>query len=136
MSPFRTTAIMLCALGATLLSAYLSTSGASEVETALRGLRPASAVASCRVVGGTCTTQQEWPWQTALFLRKSNATNVFTCGGSLIAPNWVLSAAHCFGQETSSNSADWTVVDDVTTFTPLKLPPGATVRKVKRILVH
>lgn len=39
--------------------------------------------------GAECEPHSQ-PWQVALFERGR-----FNCGGSLIAPNWVLSAAHC-----------------------------------------
>ena len=32
-----------------------------------------------------------WPWQVALVLK-----NKQMCGGSLILPEWVVSASHCF----------------------------------------
>lgn len=50
-----------------------------------------------RIVGGNPTTIEEWPWQTAIV--SEGAGSGFDrqfCGGSLVAPNVVLSAAHCF----------------------------------------
>ncbi len=50
-----------------------------------------------RIVGGTIADTNEYPWQVALV--NSGSTNPRAgqfCGGSLIAPGWVLSAAHCF----------------------------------------
>nr|XP_006816688.1 PREDICTED: plasminogen-like [Saccoglossus kowalevskii] len=43
------------------------------------------------VVGGNETRPGNWPWQVALI----DSYGIFYCGGTLISPNWVLTAAHC-----------------------------------------
>ncbi|KAM8927923.1 chymotrypsin-like elastase family member 3B [Pelodytes ibericus] len=47
-----------------------------------------------RVVNGENAAPHSWPWQISLQYEKENSFH-HTCGGSLIAPNWVLTAAHC-----------------------------------------
>ncbi|MFT7585207.1 MAG: hypothetical protein ACI9EW_001630 [Cellvibrionaceae bacterium] len=49
-----------------------------------------------RIVGGTVADDNEYPWQAALV-----SSGQF-CGGSLIATDWVLSAAHCFYNQSGS----------------------------------
>ena len=52
-----------------------------------------------RIVGGTVAPVNSWPWQA--MLRDSSGSQF--CGGSLIHPQWVLTATHCIcGKSTSS----------------------------------
>ena len=56
---------------------------------------------SSRIVGGAPTTIAEWPWQAALLADAAHSppgANGFDrqfCSGTLVAPNAVISAAHC-----------------------------------------
>ena len=56
--------------------------------------------ASGRIVGGQMTTVTEWPWQTALVLDHDlfpgNDFQRLLCGGSVLTPRLILTAAHCF----------------------------------------
>lgn len=50
-----------------------------------------SVTGSFRIVGGTESRRGSWPWQVAILTKWKEQY----CGGVLIAPNWVLTAAHC-----------------------------------------
>ena len=50
------------------------------------GIRP-----STRIVGGTSARHGDWPWQA--MLRTSQGYSY--CGGTLVAPQWVVTATHC-----------------------------------------
>ncbi|XP_073491620.1 serine protease 33-like [Aquarana catesbeiana] len=52
-----------------------------------------SPLVSSRIVGGTDALDGEWPWQVALIDKEANGE--YLCGGSLISPEWVMTAAHC-----------------------------------------
>ncbi|XP_061601124.1 tissue-type plasminogen activator-like [Cololabis saira] len=51
-----------------------------------------------KIVGGSFIPIESHPWIAAIFQKRSR----FLCGGSLISPCWVLTAAHCFpeGKDT------------------------------------
>jgi secreted trypsin-like serine protease len=47
------------------------------------------------IVGGQDADPGEWPWQVALVQRGAGPYDGQFCGGTLIARDWVLTAAHC-----------------------------------------
>ncbi|XP_043938389.1 chymotrypsin-like elastase family member 1 [Protopterus annectens] len=53
-----------------------------------------------RVVGGTEVSRNAWPWQISLQYM-SGSSWYHTCGGSLIQPRWVMTAAHCVDRSYS-----------------------------------
>uniref|UniRef100_A0A8C8S4K0 Transmembrane serine protease 4 n=1 Tax=Pelusios castaneus TaxID=367368 RepID=A0A8C8S4K0_9SAUR len=56
-------------------------------------------VRSPRVVGGAHARIDAWPWQVSL-----QHKNQHLCGGSIIAPNWILTAAHCFKRNPATQN--------------------------------
>ncbi|XP_065095013.1 collagenase-like [Ochlerotatus camptorhynchus] len=46
-----------------------------------------------KIVNGQPATHSQFPWQVSI--RATLGRSVTVCGGSLIAPQWVLTAAHC-----------------------------------------
>jgi trypsin len=66
----------------------------SDSRVAVRGKR-----SEPRIVGGEPTSINRWPWQAAITANPAyysgNAMDRQFCGGSLLTPNLVLTAAHC-----------------------------------------
>eukprot|EP00794_Sanderia_malayensis_P015873 gene15873-17472_t len=57
-------------------------------------------VQQSRVIAGTTATKGSWPWQILMLFNGRTM-----CGGSIVAPNWIVTAAHCVsGKEGYASS--------------------------------
>lgn len=59
------------------------------------GIRP-----SIRIVGGEDSSPGDWPWQGML---TSSPNGPVFCGGSLVAPQWLVTASHCVKRASESS---------------------------------
>ncbi|NWS53792.1 CTRC protein, partial [Chunga burmeisteri] len=82
-----------------------------------------------RVVGGEDARAPSGPWQISLQYSRAGAWH-HTCGGTLIAPNWVLTAAHCI-----SSSQTYRVVLGKQVLLE-ENEPGSVAVGVDKIIVH
>ena len=81
-------------------------------------------VAGSRVVSGKDATLGEWPWQA--WLQQPNGKH--WCGGTLITPEWVMTAAHCL---RFKNEGDYHVIlGDVNQNKPEGVEQRFTVRRI------
>jgi secreted trypsin-like serine protease len=110
-----------------ILALFAGTSGQAALA---QGLPPTPQPPT--IVGGAPADPGEWPWQVALV--DGNATDLYNdqfCGGSLVAKDWVVTAAHCVDGLTISE------VDVVAGIYNLQTPaPGYQRRNVKKIIIH
>ena len=58
-----------------------------------------------KVVGGTPVPVGTYPWFTMLLYMTGNVENRQTCGGMLVSPEWVLTAAHCIDSDIINDGA-------------------------------
>jgi secreted trypsin-like serine protease len=112
---------VVAAAALVILAAVPATSGAAQTRGDSSG--------GTRIVGGSTTTIEEWPWQVAIALHPSEGGDGFDrqfCGGSLVAANIVITAAHCVydnpnlsGQDANDddfdNPANYSVITGRTT---------------------
>lgn len=115
-----------------LAGVILASAEAAHAQAQGADPQPATGVgaAAADIIGGREAKPGAWPWQVALVnaLSTDNYYGQF-CGGSLIAPDWVLTAAHCV------DGANTSFVDVVANAHYLRDPANRRLRAAK-IIVH
>lgn len=84
------------------------------------------------IVGGSLAANGAWPWQARLWLTFPTGTS--GCGGSLIDPWWVVTAAHCVVSDTVVLPANVTIALGALDFT--KTEPQRVLRFAAQVIVH
>ncbi|XP_055970165.1 plasma kallikrein isoform X2 [Sorex fumeus] len=85
---------------------------------------------SARIVGGTDSSWGEWPWQVSLQVKLSGRSHV--CGGSIIARQWILTAAHCFDELPLSDI--WQIYSGILNLSAITNETHFS--HIKKIIIH
>lgn len=91
-----------------------------------------------RIVGGQATEVNEYPWITLLNIVRNGKS--YRCGGSLIASQWVVTAAHCVFQQddvtVASGSMITVILGEHDTSTQLESKIPRKEVKVTQVIPH
>ncbi|XP_073511372.1 transmembrane protease serine 5 [Phyllobates terribilis] len=84
---------------------------------------------SSRIIGGHDVSLGRWPWLVSLYLH-----NKHVCGGSIIAQQWIITAAHCVHNYRSPSLSSWTVLSGIVSHSPVRQYASSSV--VEKIIYH
>ncbi|NXO49130.1 TMPS5 protease, partial [Aramus guarauna] len=85
------------------------------------GLRPGAA----RVVGGADAPPGRWPWQVSVYQGSQHH-----CGGSVLAREWIVTAAHCVHSYRQLQASSWLVFAGIITRASIRQEDGVSVKKI------
>ena len=94
-----------------------------------------SAGAKASIVGGTTASIEEWPWA-AFILAADGKGEGFSCTGTVVAPDMVLTAAHCVEDIVTGRKTPLPQYVVVTGSSDVRDEGARQVSKVRRAIVY
>jgi len=76
----------------------------TALASAAKGVKKITTRNTPRVIGGSDAKKGAYPWVVALDAEVRGDSSIYSCGGTLIAPGYVLTAAHCFYPAKTGNA--------------------------------
>ncbi|XP_042326816.1 acrosin-like [Sceloporus undulatus] len=118
-------------LGMVTFLRFIGTHGYDPQTCGKRPLAPTHG-GSMRIVGGVDALPGAWPWLVSIQIPSTQGPR-HSCGGSILADSWVLTAAHCFKTKRRSLHL-WRIVVGTTDLSE----PAASVqlRSVEKVIIH
>ncbi|XP_069004206.1 transmembrane protease serine 13a [Embiotoca jacksoni] len=105
----------------------VSSSCSNQKKVSLQCVDCGKQQSTSRIIGGSKAKTGQWPWQLSLHFQGSHV-----CGGVLIAPDFVLTAAHCFPSNSLTTSVkNWSVYGGLVSLDGLPEP-----YRVEKILLN
>ncbi|CAH1252758.1 TMPRSS9 [Branchiostoma lanceolatum] len=88
-----------------------------------------------RIIGGDTAIHGAWPWQVQLKRKLKSSTDPF-CGGTLVGPDWVVTAAHCLENYPRAWPAIEVLVGKHLLIHPGETDSEAIVSSVQKVYIH
>jgi secreted trypsin-like serine protease len=106
-----------------------------------RAIDPRSEVAySTLIVGGSPALHNQVPWQVLVRNSLALGDDADSCGGTLVHPQWIISAAHCFARPTvffsQRDVLDPPSLEVIAGIRDIQLLGQGERRSVRRLIVH